>query len=212
MAKSGSAVMYASAASRNRADELYQHTREQIESALANPATSARERAELSGMLRELTADYTDNDHTHVSGSGVRAASRDTRADRVYDEFSQRAHGINDELLLGYGHLLGGAGGGGAGRGGSSGAGGVGGNTVRSDARADLGAISDDPAAMVRLMERDPQAFAEHYRGLDPEDRQLLTMQLQHETQQTNQLFNLLSNLQQAQHQTARAIAANLRV
>lgn len=64
---------------------------------------------------------------------------------------------------------------------------------------------------LLNLFREDPDAFMSLMNDLKPHDRQMMTMRLQDEMQSQTQLFNLVSNLQQAEHQTSKAIIANIR-
>ena len=66
-------------------------------------------------------------------------------------------------------------------------------------------------SAVLELFREDPDRFAEFMQGLKPHQRQTVTMRLQDEMQSQNQLFSLISNLQQSDHQTSKGIIANIR-
>lgn len=65
---------------------------------------------------------------------------------------------------------------------------------------------------LLALFREDPDAFMKFMGKLDGHERQTMTMRLQDEMQAQNQLFNLMSNLQQAEHQTAKSVISNIRV
>lgn len=196
MASSGPASRYAASGVKENATELFEETRADIRALLADPNISQEQRAQLQQQLQELTADYSDNGETHVSGSGVSAKTRNNRANRVYRDFIESTHQLQSELYGAYAQLLGDAPASGAG-------------TAAASSTDDM---VDDPKAMFALWEQDPAEFAELYRDLDSEDRQQVTMRLQGLLQSEHQLFTLMSNLQQTQHDTNRALMANIRV
>lgn len=66
-------------------------------------------------------------------------------------------------------------------------------------------------SSLLELFRADPDKFADLMKSLKPHDRQLVTMRLQEEMQSQNQIFSLISNLQQSDHQTSKSIISNIR-
>ncbi len=77
-------------------------------------------------------------------------------------------------------------------------------------ASADEYNVSDDE--LLRKMEADPEAFYRGLGDLSSEDRNAIMMRLNQIIQTNNQIFSAISNMQKAQHDTQKAVLANLRV
>lgn len=196
MARSGPAGRFASSSLQSKADDIFEETREELRGLLSDPRLSDAQRQDVQTRLQDLTADYADNADTHVSGSGVAKKTRNDRANRVYKDFIETTNLVQAELYGAYAQYLG--------------------ETPEAGGDAAVASSTsemvDDPRAMFALWEQDPAEFAELYRDLDGDDRQQVTMRLQGLLQSEHQLFTLMSNLQQTQHDTNRALVANLRV
>lgn len=69
-----------------------------------------------------------------------------------------------------------------------------------------------DGQSMAELQRRDPEAFAEWFKGLGDDERQLAMQNLQTYTQDRMQLTTMLTNMLQASHEATMAVARNLSV
>lgn len=188
---------------RNSSTAVYEETRASLQELLNSPTISKTERAEVTELLHQLTADFGAAGDTALV-EGLRTPKRLKRdANNAFRNFDVQAQRVADEILINFGHLLGedtsttvlSGGAGGAGGGGPGAAG---------------ERLSSGEA--LSLWRGDPEGFAEYFKGLSAEDRQLATMSLQDEMQSQNQIFSLISNLTQAEHQTGRALVGNIRV
>ena len=180
---------------------LVENTRQRYLEALQNPNISQAERAELTKGLNQLGDDYVALDTTIATSGSKRNQTKRSQAAMVFREFDNKTRQLADSILIGYGHLLGDAEGVRAG---------VTGDTAGKGAAAAGSPLPPDEA--LALFRSSPEEFSEYYRALSPEDRQLATMSLQDEMQAQNQIYSLLSNLAQSEHQTGRAVIGNIRV
>lgn len=93
---------------------------------------------------------------------------------------------------------------------------GAGGSASASASSETAQASSDmafkDVDSAVALFENDPEAFFQKMSELPSEERGQWLMMIQQEIQQTNQLISALTNFQKAQHDTQKAVLANIRV
>lgn len=191
---------------REATTDVFQQTRQLLLDAMQHPDVTNEEKAQLQAQLNELHAEFGEVENTETV-RGLRSATKKRNAaDRVFRDFQRRLEGVADEILIGFGHLLG--------------------TEAEVTPRAAVtaggpgskGTGSEEPAELMSgqeslaLFRQSPEEFSSYYRALSPEDRQLATMSLQEEMQAQNQLFSLLSNMQQAEHQTGRSIVSNIRV
>lgn len=63
-----------------------------------------------------------------------------------------------------------------------------------------------------KLMKEDPEAFAEAMKSLDTNIASLVTSNMQQAIQSENRTWSMMSNLQQAEHDTNKSIINNFRV
>ncbi len=68
------------------------------------------------------------------------------------------------------------------------------------------------PEEMMNLMSNDPNAYYEELQDMDPEDRQMMMTMVQQQLQEMNQMFQMISQFQQAIHDTQKAVIQNMRV
>lgn len=179
---------------------VYEETRASLESMLSDPALSPSERKEVGALLDDLTTAFGDAGATKLT-KGWRTKGRlRNEANAAFRTFDVQAQRIADDILVRFSHLLGDD---------TSttvlGAAHSGGAGVAPGER-----LSNSEA--LALWRNDPDAFSSYFKDLSAEDRQLATMSLQDEMQAQNQIFSLISNLTQAEHQTGRALVGNIRV
>lgn len=91
------------------------------------------------------------------------------------------------------------------------------GESTKSDSNTKANALSSSYLSMedddlLREMESDPKAFYNSLADMDSKDRQAITLRLNQIIQSNNQTFSAISNMLKAQHDTQKAILANLRV
>ncbi len=72
--------------------------------------------------------------------------------------------------------------------------------------------IFDDIDGAIERFETDPKAFFDELKKMTPDERNEVMMMIQNQIQANNRLMSMLTNFQQAQHDTNKAVIANLRV
>lgn len=65
---------------------------------------------------------------------------------------------------------------------------------------------------MMEMMNSDPQALMSHLSGMDAEDKNMAMQMIQQRLQEINRMFSMMSNMQKAAHDTAKAAINNMRV
>lgn len=201
MATEHTAGMWIGPEDRVATEQLVENARQQFLEALQHPNITAQEKAELTKGLNDLGDNYVALDSVvATTGNKKNSTIRAAAADR-FREFRNETQQVADNILIAYGHLLGETEGVRAG--------------VTGGAPAGSAAVDGTPlppGEALALFRRSPEEFSEYYRALSPEDRQVATMSLQDEMQAQNQIYSLLSNLAQSEHQTGRAVIGNIRV
>lgn len=188
---------------RGATTDVYEQTRQLLMDAIQNPETSSAEKAEFQKQLTQLRDDFSNLESKVVLRGARTKGNKRAAANAAFRNFSAQVQGIADDLMIAYSHLLGTDSGEKL-------------KPVSADGSG-KGSAADTPGELLSnkealaLFRGDIDEFSNYFRSLSPEDRQVATMSLQEEMQAQNQIYSLLSNLHQADHQTGRAIISNVR-
>lgn len=184
----------------------YEDARQLLLEALQSPDISPKEREQLTAELDALRSSFAELESEVAVEGKRRKKTKVSHANRVFREFDALVESVADNTLIAFRHLLGESE-----SGVRTGIVGKGDGSRTANVEGEDGGLLPQDEALA-LFRSSPEEFSSYFRALSAEDRQLATMSLQEEMQAQNQIFSLLSNLQQSEHQTSRAVIGNIRV